>query len=212
MTSILLAAIHPAVRDVLRAALESQGSAPVGVAEDHAEALGLMEEARPDILLLDADAPQFDLRRLTAEIARRGLPTRVALLGRFDSGASVLDAFRSGVGACVQRASAGTELLTAIGQMTRGHRYLSPGIVNRAIGRILQEDASDGPPLTRSETEVLRRVVRDIPQHEIARQLEWTQSTVERDYRAIKAKLRATHIGSLVRHAVRHHLVGSSRR
>jgi len=211
MTRIVLADAHASDRDALRAQLELRGHALVGLAEDGQEALRLTWAEEPDVLALDLDTPRVDYRRAAAGIVERGLATRVLLLGRFETGSSVLDAFRSGIGACVQRSHAGTELAAAIDQLARGSCYLSPGLAKRAVRRFQHGNEADGVALTPPELDVLSEVVRDVPRHQIARRLNLTQPSVERHYTSIKNKLRAAHIGSLVRYAVRHRLSGPPR-
>lgn len=211
MTRVVFADANASARDAICAQLESHGHELVGFAEDGQEALRLTWAEEPEVLVLDQATPRADGRQAAARIAQRGLTTRVALTGRFESGTSVLDAFRWGIGACVQRSRIATDLAPAIDQLARGNSYLSPGLANRVVRRFHREYEIKGAVLTPPELDVLAEIVRDIPRHQIARRLNLTRPSVERHYTSIKNKLRASHVGSLVRYAIRHQLAGSHR-
>ena len=203
--TVLLVDTNQALRTSLAEKLRGRSFEIIGEADSGPDGLRQALQTAPDVLVLDGSGPQTDIAGVTAKIARMGLATQVLLVGPFDDLQSVLESFQSGVRACVSRARALSDVPAAIGQLLRGYCYLSPEISNRVTGLA-------GPPpafstFTSLEMDIALRVVRDIPKNEIAKQLDLSKAKVNESYKTLMEKLEANHIGSLLRHAIRHNFL-----
>lgn len=204
--AVVLAHADPDRSDALVRCLEARSVKVVGVAEDAGEALNLTERHRPDILVLGLDDADLDGGDAVAEIARLGLATRVVALDGRARRSRLLASFCSGVRACVSETDAESELPVAIAQVMRGYTYLSPNLTQDVIGPVHPNGSEQPAELSDREREILRYLARDVPKKEIVRDLELSHKDLASHRKAIMAKLRANHIGSLLRHAVRHQL------
>jgi NarL family two-component system response regulator YdfI len=199
---ILLVSADPALRTSLAEKLCQLSFEVVAEGDCSADALRLALQNDADVLVLDGNNPQTDAAAVSAEINRQEMATQLVLLGSFEDQQSVLESLQSGVRACVSRARALNDVPAAIGQLLRGYCYLSPEISNRVTGLAVRQSASSA--FTTLEMEIAQRVARDIPTHEIARQLKLSKEAVKAHCKSIMQQLEANHIGGLLRHAVRH--------
>jgi len=130
MISILLADDHKIVRQGVRALLEYEPDLEiVGEAGDGTEALALLEELRPDILVTDLSMPLCNGIQLTAEIKRNGWVTKVVILSMHGDAPYVVAAFNSGASAYVLKESGVDHAVAAIREALAGRRYASPPLV-----------------------------------------------------------------------------------
>lgn len=206
-TTLLVASPDRSVAGSLDERFAARSIDVLGEAGHGDEALDLLARHRPDILLIEHGLEGLDGPAAVAAVARQGLDTRVAVMGEFDSPEGVPALFFAGVQACMFKPALADELLAAAGQVMRGHRYLSPELAGRITGspspQFIEEER-----FSAEELEVLRRLARDVPRPEIARELNLSKDALGSHRDAIMKKLDANHIGTLLRHAVRHRLAG----
>lgn len=175
--SILIADDHPVVRDGLRGMLESQADFEVvGEAEDGAQAIQLVEELGPDIVLMDLRMPQVDGVTATREIKRSQPETQILVLTTYDSDADILPAIEAGATGYLLKDSSREELYKAIQATARGETVLAPTVAARLVGRMR---APAEEKLSSRELEVLQLVAEGASNKDIASRLHISQATVK---------------------------------
>lgn len=209
--SVLLAEDHPVVREGLRAMLEAEGDFQVvGQTGNSSEVGGLVEKLRPDVLVLDLIMPGIGGLNALRELSRRRLNTRVVVLSMYANEAYVLEALQHGAGAYVLKQSEAAELVRGIREVSKGRRYLSPPLSQRAVeayakrakGMVPAEEAE----LTAREQEVLNLVGQGYTSAQIAERLFISVRTVETHRSNLTKKLGLRSQAEMVRIALRREL------
>ncbi|AEG93018.1 response regulator [Ramlibacter tataouinensis] len=201
---VVLADDHLLVRVGLRALLgDMDGVEVVGEAGEGREALRLVQQLRPDILLTDIAMPQLGGLPLLREIRAADLPVKVILLSMHDNDEYVAEAIRLGASGYIVKSAAAEELASAIQAVSQGDAYLSP----RIAGKLTQAFSGGHSLLTERQTDVLRLIARGASSKEVARSLNLSVKTVETHRSQIMDRLGIRDLAGLVRYAVRKGLI-----
>ncbi|MBV9856499.1 MAG: response regulator transcription factor [Streptosporangiaceae bacterium] len=172
----------------------------VGEAGDIAEAISVIDAARPDVVLLDVHLPSGSG---TDVIRRVSVPnTRFLALSVSDAAEDVIGVVRAGARGYVTKTISGPELADAIGRVAAGDAVFSP----RLAGFVLDAFTGAAPDpeldsLTQREREVLRLIARGYAYKEIARELVISVKTVESHVSSVLRKLQLTSSRELSRWA-----------
>ena len=184
---LLIVDDHPVVRDGLSGMLTADpGFEVVGEAADGAEAVRLAQALQPDVILMDLRMPEMDGVTAIAELARRGVGSRVLVLTTYDTDSHVLSAIEAGATGYLLKDAPRAELLRAVRAAARGEAVLSPSVATRLIGRVRSPDAG---PLSQRELEVLELVAGGNTNREAAARLFVSEATVKTHLLHIYAKL-----------------------
>ncbi len=166
----------------------------VGMAFNGQEALGVIEAAAPDLVLLDVKMPVMDGVKTAKELVKRGPLPRIIMLTTFDDNAAVHEVLGAGVSGYILKDCAPEELFTAIRSVHAGTTSLSTPIIKRLLGQSAPS-ASPGtaslagtPELNRREREILRLVAEGLENHEIADRLFIAEQTVKNNLSTLYAK------------------------
>ncbi|MET8447167.1 response regulator transcription factor [Streptomyces sp. NPDC005209] len=190
---VVLADDERMVRTALRAILSAEPDLEVvGEAATGAEAVSVVRDLRPDVVLMDVRMPEVDGIRATEQIlATLAAPPRVVVVTTFENDSYVYDALRAGAcGFLLKRADADT-LVQAVRLVARTDSLLFPSAV-RALAAA-HARAEPAPPtwmarLTGRESEVLRHLAAGLTNAEIARLMEVGPATVKTHVAAVLAK------------------------
>ena len=204
---VVLADDHALVRQGLKALLEREGFLVAGEASDGREAVRLVPEVRPDVVILDISMPLLNGLEAAREIQKCAQGTRTILLTRHDEDQYVTAALRAGVKGYVLKSQAATDLVTAIHQVFEGRIYLSPGISRVVVEAYLSKSELPADPLTSRERQVLQLVGEGKSTKEIAALLGISTKTAESHRTRLMQKLDIHETASLVRYAIRRGLV-----
>jgi DNA-binding NarL/FixJ family response regulator len=207
-TKVILVDDHAILRDGLRLVLEAQpGIAVVGEAENGREALELVEQLHPDVVVMDIAMPQMNGAEATRQIKRRFPSTRVLILTMHENQQYLMQIINAGAIGCVLKRSAGAELVTAVRAAARGESYFSPSMASMLLEdyrvRLGQQEADDVGMFTEREREVLQLVAEGKTNKEIADILTVSIKTVQTHRAHIMEKLDAHDRTDLVRYAMR---------
>ena len=172
------------VRGALAALLELQHDIDVvGQAGNGAEALTLIEQLRPDVLLTDIEMPEMTGLELADEIAKRRLTTRVVVLTTFARSGYLRRALDAGATGYLLKDSPAETLADAIRNVHAGARAIDPELARDAWG--------ERDPLTDRERRVLRLAGEGLPTSQIAAKLSLSEGTVRNYLSDAIAKLNA---------------------
>ncbi|WP_242903742.1 response regulator [Actinomadura terrae] len=168
----------------------------VGQAGDGAEALRMVPEARPDVVLMDIRMSGMDGLTASAELAARRSPARVLVLTTFHRDEYVYGALRAGASGFLLKDCHPQELVDAIRTVAGGEALLAPTVTRRLIdafatGEVLPPAAADErlELLTRRERDVLVHVARGLSNTEVGAALDIGTATVKTHVNAILGKL-----------------------
>ena len=174
---LVMADDHLVVRDGLRGMLESQPDfAVVGEASNGAEAVSLVNDLLPEVVLMDLRMPVMDGVSAIREIKTEQPEVQILVLTTYDSDADILPAIEAGATGYLLKDTSREELYAAIRATARGESVLAPGVAAKLIGRMR---APAEEQLTRRELEVLQLVAEGDSNKEIASRLHISQATVK---------------------------------
>lgn len=209
---ILLVDDHAIVRQGLRALLESEPNLKVvGEAGNGYDALELVKELRPDIMLLDVMMPNLNGLEVARQISKQFRFTRIIILSMYDDEGFVLEALANGALGYVLKDSNSSDLIKAIHEVTAGRRYLSSPLSDRAIAAYQTFARSGGvekyDTLTTREREVLQLTVEGFTNAEVAAKLGVSVRTAETHRANLMNKLDIHSQAELVRYAIKRGII-----
>lgn len=180
----------------------------VGEAEDVAEAVAVIDQWSPDVVLLDVHLPSGTGREVIEAVQAGSTDTKFLAVSVSDAAEDVIDVVRAGARGYVTKSISGPDLIDAILRVHDGDAVFSP----RLAGFVLDafsggtttapaSAADDLDQLTPREREVLRHLARGYAYKEIARQLDISIKTVETHASAVLRKLQLSNRNELSRWA-----------
>jgi DNA-binding NarL/FixJ family response regulator len=205
--SIVIADDHSVLRVGLKMLLEAEADMEVvGEAGDGEEALRLVEEHSPDVLLLDLTMPGKGGLEALREAGTRCPDTRVLVLTMHDDASYLREALAFGAAGYVLKRAADIELTAAIRAVHRGGSYLHPDHMRG----LLEGDGEPAPRqakeaetgLSPRELEVLRLVALGYTNKQAADEMGLSIKTVETYRSRLMAKLEMNSRAELVRYAL----------
>ena len=210
-TTIVVADDHKIVREGLVKLLESRDDFEViGEASDGEEAVQMVMEKQPDVVLMDIWMPRLSGIDATRRIGKRGSSAKILVLSMHESRTYVEEVLRAGAAGYIVKNSASTDLLHAIDAVRSGASYLSPAITQQvvdAIARPGDSSPSGVSMLTDREREVLQLIAEGLSSKEIANMLGVSLKTVDSHRSNLMEKLDIHKVSGLVRFAIRSGLV-----
>ncbi|MBA3718180.1 MAG: response regulator transcription factor [Actinobacteria bacterium] len=192
---VLLVDDHDLFRTGLRTLLEEQGIEIVGEAANGEDAVTLVEEHAPDVVLMDLEMPGMGGVDATREIAAVAPLTRVVVLTISDEDADVLNAVVAGACGYLLKDATIQELLRGIKAASVGESLISPSIA----AKVLQRVRASSPDVEAAETllarlsdrelQVLRLIANGNDNAQIAKELFISAKTVKNHISNILLKL-----------------------
>lgn len=184
---LVIADDHLVVRDGLRGMLESQPDFEVvAEASDGLEAVRLVNDLTPEVVLMDLRMPVMDGVTAIREIKTNQPDIQVLVLTTYDSDADILPAIEAGATGYLLKDTSREDLYAAIRATARGESVLAPVVAAKLIGRMR---APAEEQLTSRELEVLQLVAEGASNRDIASSLHISQATVKSHLLHIFGKL-----------------------
>ncbi|BAY13160.1 response regulator [Calothrix sp. NIES-2098] len=211
LTRILLADNHTLVRAGLRALLQNiQGIQVIAEAGDGREALRLIAEHQPDVVLMDIAMPEMNGLEATAHVVKEFPQVRVIMLSMHANEEYVLQALRIGAMGYLLKDAGISELELAIKAISQGETYLSPAVSKHVVANYLQRvghESNSLEQLTSRQREILQLIAEGKSTKEIAELLYISVKTVETHRMQLMKRLDIHDVAGLVRYAIRMGLV-----
>jgi two-component system response regulator DesR len=181
---VLIAEDQSMVRGALAALLQLEPDIDVvGQASDGREALSLVEQLTPDVVLTDIEMPNLTGLELASAIAARGAGTRVVILTTFARSGYLRRALDAGAAGYLLKDSPASALADAIRNVHAGVRALDPELAREAW--------TEKDPLTDRERQALRLAGEGLSTAAIARTLSLSEGTVRNYLSDVITKLNA---------------------
>jgi DNA-binding NarL/FixJ family response regulator len=203
-----LADDHTMFREGLVAILTSRGGIEVvGQTSTGDEAIALIEENKPDVVITQVDMQLKEAKEILSQVRIASPDSRIIILTMFDNLHYLQALSKLGVAAYLHKSSSSEELLAAIDTLSR-----NPGGDNVVVSlpRDFLERLGDDPPgtLSERETEILVLAARGFSNHQIATQLRLSEATVKRHLANVYGKLAVGSRSEAVRKALTQQWIG----
>jgi DNA-binding NarL/FixJ family response regulator len=225
---VLLVDDHAILREGIRYLLSASGEVDVvGEAQDGVEALEMVEQLKPDAVLMDIAMPRMNGIEATTELKRRHPELPVLILSMYDSEEYVLPILKAGASGYVLKRAAAQELVSALKAVVSGQVILHPDIARTVMENIgqgggaaapaatatAQLGRADGTPhpqleqLTEREREVLTLIARGLTNQQIGEKLFISIKTVQAHRANLMEKLDLHDAVELTKFAIKTGLV-----
>ncbi|SRR6266480_599734 len=209
-TRVLIADDHALVRAGIRALAERiKGVEVVAEAGNGDEAVKLIKELKPDLVLLDISMPETSGFGVLAQQANEFPDVRVIVLTVHEAEAYAIRALREGAAGFLLKSAASVELEQAIETVTRGETYISPELSKKSLleyGKASTDRARLGS-LSPRQLEILKLIAEGASTKEKARRLNISVKTVESHRAELMERLNIHDVAGLVRFAIKMGLV-----
>ena len=212
---VVLAEDHAMVRAGMVSLLEDlPGVDVIGVASDGREAVRLIDELIPDVVLLDITMPGMSGLAALARVTTEHPNVRVIILSMHDNEEYVDHALKAGAAGYLLKDSDPAELGLAIRSVMRGGSYLTPAVSRHVIRDYNLRSAPGAVTverLTQRQTEIAQLIAEGHRNAEIALILGVSTKTVETHRTQLMARLDVHDVTGIVRYAIRMGLVPADR-
>jgi DNA-binding NarL/FixJ family response regulator len=189
MIKVIVVDDHPVVRHGIVSMLRyEQDIEVVGEAADGAEALSLILDLRPDVVLLDLRMPQLSGVEVMQRARAQGVTVRFLVLTTYDTDEYIAPALSAGAQGYLLKDAPPEELVRAVHMLMQGRAALEPAVAARMLARISDVPADE---LSARELEVLRLLARGDSNKEIAARLTLSENTIKTHLSRIFDKLGA---------------------
>jgi DNA-binding NarL/FixJ family response regulator len=200
--------------DLFRAGVRSELGPTVEIVGEAAtvlEAVPLIKELDPDVVLLDVHLPDGGGHAVIAQVAPERPGVRFLALSVSDAAEDVIDVIRAGARGYVTKTISGAELTEAIHRTADGDAVFSPRLAGFVLDAFRSGDATSPDAeldqLTAREREVLQLIARGYTYKEIAGRLHLSPRTVESHVSAVLRKLQLSSRHELTRWAAERRLI-----
>lgn len=208
MIRVLIVDDHAVVRQGLRFMLERQQDiVVVGESCNGAQALALVIDLVPDVILLDLLMPEMDGVTAIREIKRLTPSTQIVVLTSYYEDDHIFNAIKSGALSYLLKDTSAPDLIAAVRAAARGESVLHPLIATRVLQEIHQKKTAPLNSLTPRELDVLKYIAHGRSNYEIATALMIGEGTVKMHVSNILSKLHLADRTQAAIYALQRHLI-----
>ena len=203
--TIIIADDHPIFRSGLRAVIENDAAfVVVGEAADGEQALEMLADKKPDILIVDYNMPKLNGFGVLGQIADRKLDVIPVMLTMHNDEAMFAKAFELGVRGYVLKDGASVDIINCLFAVSQGQVFTSAAVTTYLLKRATRTGNTAGgiDSLTPSERKILRMIAEEKTSKAIAEELFISVRTVENHRSNISSKLGLSGSHALFKFAV----------
>lgn len=206
MIKVVLADDHQIVIDGLKSLIDREKDiCTVGEATNGVELLDKMIDKEVDVAVVDIDMPRMNGIDTTKEIKKRFPDVRVLILSMYNDHEYIKQLIATGASGYVLKNKGKEELVNAIRKVASGGEYLGEAVVKTLMEEMkkpLRKENDQKIPLTKRETDVLKRIAEGNTTTQIAELLFIAPSTVETHRRNLIDKLGVANSPALIKFAI----------
>jgi NarL family two-component system response regulator LiaR len=193
--NVLLDEDHVITRQGIRRLIEDEkGVTVIGEASDGEEAVQMVTDLKPDIVIMDIAMPKLNAIEATRQIKLTSPRTAVLILSAYDDDEYVFALLKVGAAGYLLKNVSGDELTRAIRAVYKGEPVLDPMVARKVMnyfklpgkGRGLEKPSEH---LSNRETDILKLAAKGMTNKDIADKLHLSNRTVEGHLRTIFNKL-----------------------
>ncbi|HLK34019.1 MAG TPA: response regulator transcription factor [Terriglobales bacterium] len=191
--AIVFADHHLVVRESVATLISKQPDMEVvGTAANAEEALALVQQRRPDLLLMEVDLPEGSSFELMRKLAQERIPVPTVILTASENEVDYVQAVRLGAGGLVLKRDNAEKLFQVIRQVAAGRLAFSNDIAQQVVNWMAGQRAKPRKTglqrLSDREREIVLLVTRGMRNREVAAQLKISENTVKRHLQSIFIK------------------------
>ena len=205
---------HKIVRDGIISLLQGEENIQiVGQAENGLEAIDKIGKLSPDLVLLDINMPILNGIECSQQIGKKFPKVKILVLTMLSEHEHIKNMLASGVCGYILKNSGRKELITAINTLMNGENYFSDEVKNVIIKELIRKKTNQGKisgeiiPLTPRELDVLRYIIDEHTNQEIAEKLFISIRTVDAHRRNLLEKTGSRNTAGLVKFAIKNNLL-----
>lgn len=211
MIRVLIADDHAIVRGGLRALLKTESTMKlIGEAASGYEAIMLVNQLHPDILVLDLNMPDLDGIAVTRKLKPQFPDMHILILTVYEDEALLREALKAGASGYILKRATESELISAIRTVLQGDLYVYPKMIRTLLSEVTRPATlpqENHEALSPREKEVLSLIVQGYTNRQIGELLNISVRTVEGHRANLLAKLGLHSRVELVRYAREHGLI-----
>jgi two-component system response regulator NreC len=209
---VLVADDHTILRQGIKALLDNQESIEViGEAKDGREALAIIEETLPDVILMDIAMPGLNGLEATRRIKKKFPRMKVLVLTMYTNEEYIFQILNAGANGYLVKETAFQDLISAIKAVYKNEAFMSPSISKKVINSYIKKAQDDEEQtceiLTTREREILQLIAEGNSSKKIAELLFISPKTVETHRTHIMDKLNIHNRTGLIKYAIRKGMV-----
>lgn len=192
MTRILIVEDDPIMSDEVVQILSSRHDLEIiGVTESGRQAIALIREHRPDLVLLDIVLPDITGLSVLRECRRRGFATEFLVVSSFEDYAKIFEAIISGANGYITKDRLHVELLPSINDLLAGGSPMSSAVARKALESFRKkvQPKADLSDLSPREEDIMRAFALGKSYKEISDELFIAPETVKTHIRNVYKKL-----------------------
>ena len=191
---VLVVDDHRLMSEAISNLLAAHGIEALGIASDGVEAISLVEELHPEVILMDIRMPLCDGLAATRQIKALQPEIKILMLTTSAEDQDLFEAIKSGASGYLLKSISGNAFIEALRGLEQGTPPFSPGLASRLLSEFAKlsstEELSSGPTscpkdrehpankLTERQTEVLRLVAQGLTYREVGERLSLSERTV----------------------------------
>lgn len=213
---VVLADDHVFVRDGIKSLLENEANITVvGEATDGLEALTLIDNLHPDLLILDIRMPNLTGIEVVEQLRSKNNLVKIVMLSMHESEEYVLKSIQAGADGYLLKGSSKEEFLKALHTVANGGKYFSGDISSILIGQLTNPTFTAEPKqslgeeqvITKREKEILKLLLTGKGNKEIAEALDISKRTAEVHRFNLMKKLKVKNLMELSNKATEYSLL-----
>lgn len=204
MTRVVVVDDHPLVRQSIVKIVDAQdGFEVIGEAARADEVFDLVARKEAELVLLDVALPGVDGIELAERLKKQSPHLRIILLTMHEDDGTLRRAMSVGVDGYVPKTAPTDEVIQALGVVSQGGSFLSPGVARRMMDLASGRGIEPAATLTEREMEILQYLAKGFRSQEIADELYLSVKTVKNHLTNVYAKLNVETAAQAVAEAYR---------